>query len=226
MPVFKKQDQSLLQQVMGMRAQGMTDNQIIQTLQQQNFPAHQIFDALSQADLKAPASPVGSYPPTPQPRVNISGQQFPEAPRIEVSYAETPEQQQQTESLSVERIEEMIDAIVEDRWEEISKNIQKVIQWKDSTETRLVHIEDDIKELKNSIAELRQGIIGKVSEYDQSITRVGSQLKAMENVFKDILPTLTENVSELSRLTEKVKKTSETSYEPVKKTSKKDQIFD
>ncbi len=217
MALFKKKDESLLQQVVTMRSQGLTDNQIIQALQQQNYPAHQIFDALSQADLKSPASPVPeSYPPSAGIQQMPQQQSYPEqfAPQPQQQFPQYPAYPQPEEgetekeaALSVEKIEEMVEAIVEERWEEISKNITKVIQWKDATEIRLTHMEDDIKEIKDSMVELRQNVIGKVSDYDQNISRVGAQLKAMENVFKDVLPSLTENVSELSRLTDKIKKT-------------------
>jgi prefoldin subunit 5 len=53
---------------------------------------------------------------------------------------------------------------------------------------------------------LQKGIFGKINEYDKSIVNVGTGIKSLEKVFKDVLPTLTENVQELDRLTRKLKK--------------------
>ncbi len=43
-------------------------------------------------------------------------------------------------------------------------------------------------------------------EYDQNILNVGTEIKVMEKVFQKVLPTLTENVNELSRITKGMKK--------------------
>ena len=47
--------------------------------------------------------------------------------------------------------------------------------------------------------------MGKISEYDQNIIDVGTEMKAMEKVFQKVLPSLTENVNKLERMTKSSK---------------------
>ena len=44
-----------------------------------------------------------------------------------------------------------------------------------------------------------------MGEYDKNMKEVGTDIKALETVFKKILPSFTENVAELSRITKRVK---------------------
>jgi hypothetical protein len=69
-----------------------------------------------------------------------------------------------------------------------------------------VKLEQQFQDLKADFQSLHKALIGKVNEYDQNILNVGTEIKAMEKVFQKILPTFTENVSELSRITGKVRK--------------------
>jgi len=85
------------------------------------------------------------------------------------------------------------------------KSVDKIIAWKDSAESKLVKMEQQMKDLKDRFEELHSGILAKIGEYDKGIRDVGSEIKAMDTVFKKVLPTFTENVGELSRLTKKLK---------------------
>ena len=97
--------------------------------------------------------------------------------------------------------EELIEAIIDEKWNELVKDINKIIDWKLAAEGRLSAMEQEIKDLKGEFDKLHQGVVGKIGEYDKNILDVGSEIKAMEKVFAKILPVFTENVSELSRIT-------------------------
>jgi len=60
--------------------------------------------------------------------------------------------------------------------------------------------------MQQSFDKLHQAIIGKIAEYDKNILNVGTEIKAMEKVFQKVLPTFTENVNELSRVTRGLRK--------------------
>ena len=72
-----------------------------------------------------------------------------------------------------------------------------------------VNINNEINDFKKAIDYLRNGVMGKISEYDKSLSDVGVELKSMGKVFKDIVPSLTESVGELSRMTDKTKQNKE-----------------
>jgi len=101
---------------------------------------------------------------------------------------------------SREKIEEMAEAIIDEKWEELVKSINKIIEWKSKVESNLNKVEQEIRDLKDNFSKLQNSIIGKINEYDKNIVNVGSEVKAMSQVFEKVLPTFTENVAELRRI--------------------------
>lgn len=104
------------------------------------------------------------------------------------------------------KIEELAEVIIDEKWEETMKRLNKLLEWKDATEAKVNKMEQLFQDMKGDFDNLHKAIIGKIGEYDKNILNVGTEIKAMEKVFQKILPTLTENVSELSRITKGIKK--------------------
>ncbi len=113
---------------------------------------------------------------------------------------------------SEKEFEKLAESIVEEKWGTIEERLEKERDWKEKTDTRLGIFEKTLSDLKDTLESLNRAIIGKVEEYDKSLLSVGTEMKAMEKVFKQILPSLTSNVTELSRITKGLKQ---------KKTAKK-----
>ena len=42
-------------------------------------------------------------------------------------------------------------------------------------------------------------MLGKITEYDDNLTNVGTEIKAMGKVFSKVLPSLTDSVNKLQR---------------------------
>ncbi|MFH2028108.1 MAG: hypothetical protein ABIJ08_03145 [Nanoarchaeota archaeon] len=105
------------------------------------------------------------------------------------------------EPIDKEKIEEIAEAIIDEKWNELLKDINKMIEWKNKTENVLARMQQDIENLKTNFDSLHKGILGKISEYDKNLVEVGTEIKAMEKVFQKVLPTFTENVNKLSRIT-------------------------
>ena len=163
---------SAVDQVIPMQQQGLTNNQIVQALQRQGIDMGTISDAMAQAGGRHEAEPY--------------------APPMEMAPA--PAQQR-------ENFEEIAEHIVDEKWQEFGKEMQKVVEWRDSVNTRLDRLEQSMGDVKADLDNLHKAIIGKIGEYDKNLLDVGTEIKAMEKVFQKVLPTLTENVSELSRIT-------------------------
>ncbi len=188
-------------EVLRMKEQGFTNNQIVQALQRNGYKMNQIFDAMNQADLRS-AGPVEGAVPSElaEPSLNQTSEQeaIPDLPREQQSEAE-PMQQESYE----EHIEEVAESIIEEKWEDLMKSINKLLEWKEAMENQMAAIEQAMQDLKGNFESLQNSVIGKVAEYDKSMKSVGADMKAMETVFQKVLPTLTDNVNELSRLTKK-----------------------
>ncbi|MFA6088570.1 MAG: hypothetical protein WC755_01780 [Candidatus Woesearchaeota archaeon] len=189
-------------EVLQLRAQGLTNNQIVDKLQREGFRTDVISTAFTQADAKGGMIPVdiNSYGvQNPQNPMNIGQSQFgssEQSPRGGLSDSTVTEK---------ERIEELAEAIIDEKWNELVKSIEKIAEWKERTESRLDRIEEAMESMKSQFSDLHKGVLGKIGEYDNNITDIGSEIKALEKVFQKILPTFTENVNELTRITKELK---------------------
>ncbi len=251
----KKNDEPLQQarspvaEVVRMRKQGFSNNQIVQALQRNGFQTHQIFDALSQADLRAPSAVQGmasgeapvslGKPPLMPPfgeegeetETTITGPQNldelpdiggnaqgglsgipvePEAGFQEEGMEAAPfgaapvRDNYETKNISAD-VEEISEAIIEEKWQDLMKDLNKLLDWKDKVEQRVAVLEQRFNDMKSGFDNLQKSIVERVGEYDKSVKDVGSEMKALEQVFQKIIPTLTENVNELSRITKGMK---------------------
>ena len=189
-PEPQMQSNPPIQQVLNMKQQGYTNNQIVQALQSQGYNTSQVFDAINQANLSAGPE---FQMETGMPDYGQPSQQF--------QGFQPPREIQAPQSIDEERIQEIAEAIIDEKWEEFAKDIKKVIEWKDRSEERLARLEQQILDLRLSIDSLTKGMVSKISSYDQNIVDVGVEVKAMEKVFQKVLPSLTESVNKLERMT-------------------------
>ncbi len=95
---------------------------------------------------------------------------------------------------------------VEDKVRSFSKDINNIESWKEKATTKIDKLEQSVEDLKRQVNSLNKAIIGKVEDYEKNLLDVGSELKAMQKVFKDSLPELTSSISELSRLSKEKRK--------------------
>ncbi len=208
-----------VQHVVTMRGQGMSNNQIIQNLQRFGYAIDQINNALNQADIK-----VGMYPAQPSFAGPAGGsgnsgsapsgfgpgpaQPMPPMAQSRPSFSPSPSSGPElSEELSErdERMHEIAESIIEEKWNEFVDSINRIIEWKDSIETRVTKVEQQLADLRGSFDKLHEGVLGKLGDYDKGISTVTVEIKALEKVFQKILPGFVENVHELSKITEKMK---------------------
>ncbi|MBI5391032.1 hypothetical protein HZB02_06085 [Candidatus Woesearchaeota archaeon] len=195
--------------VISMRQQGLSNNQIVQNLQRDGYSSSQIFDAMNQADVKASvegsAVPLeGDVPENPMQGMmdNSSPSNQSQDPRAPPGFSM---QDMGNGRVDKQMIEEVTEAIIEEKWNVLVKNLNKIIEWKNATNEKILKMDQAFEDLKRNFEELHKALIGKVGDYDRSLLAVSSDIKAMEKVFSDVLPILTKNVNELSRVTRDIK---------------------
>lgn len=103
------------------------------------------------------------------------------------------------------KVEELSEAIIEEKWQDLMKDFNKLVEWKGAMEQRMAALEQRVADIKTAFDGLQKSVVDKVSDYDRSVKDVGSEMKALEQVFQKVIPTLTENVNELSRITKGMK---------------------
>lgn len=167
-----------VEKVLVMKQQGYDNSQIVQILQRDGYSSAQVFDALNQVDLRSGAPTQAQASPTTPVHVNQADQQA--------------------------DIEEYVEAIIDEKWTELEKDIQKVIDWKSKSEQRVNEISQRVDDLKDRIDKLNSAILGKIQQYDQTMQDVGADLRAMEKVFSKVLPVFTDNVKQLSDVADKM----------------------
>jgi hypothetical protein len=101
--------------------------------------------------------------------------------------------------------EELIEAIIEEKWEELLKDLTKLAEWKQSITNRVTIQEQKFEDLRREFDKIHSVIISKIEDYDRNMSNVGAEVKAMEKVFSKVLPLFTENVAELAKITRELK---------------------
>jgi len=178
-------------QVIALKQRGMNNDQIIPELERQGFNSSQIFEALNQANTNGAGL---EQAPGMQPQVDFSQQPIPQ-----------PEAPPQEPEINKEQIEEVAEAIIDEKWKEFEEDLKVIIDWKEKTEIKINQFDQKITDLTTTLSSLHKSLLGKISQYDKNIIDVGTEIKAMEKVFQKILPNLTENVNKLDRMTKNSK---------------------
>lgn len=189
--------QSPVQDVMQLRNQGLTDQLIMNELLKRGYDPSQVQMAISQLD-----SGYGQEMPTaPSSYGNYGGGQS--------SYPSSPASSNSSSGADgniYERIQEIAETMIDEKWDELLAEVKKIVEWKEKVEEKQLKIESDVQKLKDDFNVLHQGVLGKLEDYDTRMRDVGTDLKAVGRVFKDVIPEFVENVKELSSVTERMKK--------------------
>ncbi len=188
--------------VLRMREQGLSNNQIISSLQREGYQTTDIFDAMNQADLKRVNG-------APDEEGEMQNQIYPEELVDEPQqFEQQPPYQEPSYNNNITRVEELVEAVIEEKWVDLVKDVNKITEWKSSVESDISSINQEIEDLRLSFNELQKNIVSKIDEYDKNIVKVSTNIKAMENVFQKAIPTFTENINELARTVESLKNIS------------------
>lgn len=185
-------EQVPITQAIQMKEKGLTNNQIIQILQQQGFNSQQIYDALAQAEARQSIEPYAQENEVPREELPAG------APLMQEPQAYPEQYPEETQETTAEQI-------IEEKWQKVAKELAKITEIKETVNTRMDRIEQQVKDVKEDLNSLHKAILSKVGEYDKKLTDFGTEILAMEKVFKEVLPEMTENLQELSILTKKFK---------------------
>jgi len=231
MPGAKRNQEIPVNDVLSMRSKGLDNMEIARSLQP-TFQPEEISDAMNQADIKSSMSPNepgippglrGAPSPTSKRTMNApmqspigdSNQAVPEtvpstaSPIMYQSQQESSSQSfapmpQNRSNYNV--IEEIAESIVKEKWEGLISGVGDIRLWKEKVDADISSVKQEILRTQHRLENLQKAVIGKISDYQGSMTEVGSDIKALEKVFEKILGPLTTNIKELDRITKKLKK--------------------
>jgi len=195
MALFKKsekpigEERSLIDFVVRSRETGTSDKDIIEELKDKGYGSQQILDTMKKADLKtASSAPVNKLEPLFEDDEELPSHGKEEFP----AHTET--------KLSTSDMEELAEKIIEEKWEGVKKDIDELNKWRDESAAVLEEIKKKIEDVSNNIELIKKSISEKMASYSEGLKDVGADIKAMDMVFKQILPELTSDVKELSSI--------------------------
>ena len=159
-----------------------------------------------EAEISAPTAPEPSFLPQP----NTGAESL--AP-FEAESGHGPERSLEDEETAMrQKIEELSESLIDEKWQDVSKEMGNLADWRSEVENKVGNLEQRFNDLTQRIDSLEQSIVAKVEDYDKSIKDVGSEIQALEQFFQKIIPTLSQDVNELSRITKSMKAGKHTAH--------------
>ncbi|MDD5177671.1 MAG: hypothetical protein PHT54_00085 [Candidatus Nanoarchaeia archaeon] len=137
--------------------------------------------------------------PTPEPPQEIP--QYTNQPQS-FSY---PQVQQQPVAMDTSN-EELIESLIEEKWQQVIQGIGDIDVWKARVKDDLLSVKQEIVRITNRFDSLQAAVLSKVNEYSSTLSEVSSDIKALEKVMERIIEPLTTNIKELDRITDELKK--------------------
>ena len=203
MPVQKDPISDVLQ----LREQGLTDNLIAEEMRKKGYSPQQVNSAIAQADASADTGGMDMGNFNGPAQAGFQGQGY---PAYGGGMPAAPTAPASTDDANLyERIEETVEGMIDEKWDELIGEVKKIVEWKEKMEDSLKKIQNDVDKLKEDFKLLHQGVLGRLEEYDTKMGDVDTELKAVGKVFKDVVPQFVENVKELSSITKGMKKKGE-----------------
>lgn len=148
---------------------------------------------------RAPAP--GSLEPETQPPVSQMGGEYPKS-----DFGQPMGIPQEMPSrIMEEQIEQIAEAIIGEKWDKLTKNVGDLVSWREHVQLEVDSVKQETLRVNERIENLQSAVIGKVSEYNKTLTEVNSEMQALSKVFEKILQPLTTNIKDLARITKELK---------------------
>ncbi|MEK6904559.1 MAG: hypothetical protein AABW87_03125 [Nanoarchaeota archaeon] len=193
-----------------LKQRGFDKEQIVDNLQRQGYSMQAIEDAFAQSEIKMSVE----EPPSPQ-FSSMQRSMLSQQPPIQAAQTYIPRLQQTQNiqpiqlpqmTLQTENVQELAEAIINEKWQKLLEDFGDLGAWKDRVRTEIISIKQEILRLESRFDSLQKAIIGKVQGYDKNITDVGVEIKALEKILEKIINPLTRNVKDLSKIVDEMKR--------------------
>ena len=208
-----------LEQVMQLKNQGMADDQIIGTLQQQGISPNEINTALSQAQIKNAVTGETrqeQYAPVQEPLT----QEIP----MQDQYAQDPGQEQyapaqenyaqpeqgyapqeeyypqegyapQGGGFDSNTIMEIAEQVFSEKTKKIEEQLSKFNEFKTLTQTKVENMNDRLKKIETMIDKLQITILEKIGSYGNNIEGIKKEMGMMQDSFGKIVNQVADKAS-------------------------------
>ncbi len=218
---FRKKENMEVPDVSSMIANGMSEQDIIDTLRQQGYDSTAIKEALLKGIEKEPQQPQEANQQAPQqmtriadiPTIKPSG--MPQTSTISSGASIYPQpvqksaeqaQQKPMNDETLETIQQVLEQIIEEKWRSSAGDINTMKTAIRSNSNSVTDISEKIDKLNQRIDSVQNIMLGKTEEYNKTISDVNVELKAFEKVIDRLVPTISDSIKELRDLIDGLKK--------------------
>jgi len=202
----------VIEEVQSLRSQGRTDDEIAMILQKRGANTHEVYSALSQANIKAAVNEDIDATPRPsqtnqsmtqeangmepslinspqQPAYEQQGYQQPEYSQAGYQpqypqYQEQAQYQDASAGMSSDTISEIAEQVASEKLGNIKNQLEKVIDFRTSVESKMSYIDERLKRIEKIIDTLQSSILKKVGEYGTNIEDIKHELIETQKSFK------------------------------------------
>lgn len=216
-----------LETIMQMQQNGMTDQQIISTLQQQGISPKEINDGLNQAKIKSAVSEQAPSPEQEQ-QEQYPPQQYQQEPQQEQYqqqqggdyyqnqsqeqyYPETPQaysgqEYYQQGAYDTETITEIAEQVFSDKFKQFVENTGDIGEFKNSTLDKISDLDQRLKRIETTIDQLQKAIIQKIGEFGEDASSIKKNLENLHDTTSKLMNPLIDNYRALQEKKTKPKK--------------------
>jgi len=142
---------------------------------------------------------------TPAPEIYPPETQNQEPPQDNY-YQETPQAYSQQDyyapqqSLDTETISEIAEQVTTEKLNEFKKKIGDIASFKTTIQDKVDDIDDRLKRIENSIDNLQQSIIGKISEFGENNAMIHKDLDNLHGTVSKLMNPLIDNYNALKKI--------------------------
>jgi hypothetical protein len=189
---------------MQMRNQGIPDDQIVGTLQQQGISPGEINDAFSQAQIKNAVAGEytgqGEYAPQPQetyaPAQQYAQQEYSPQENYGAQQGGYGDQYAQAGGISTDTTIEIAEQVFSEKIKKTEKQLREITEFKSLAQTKIDNFENRLKRIENTIDKLQITILEKIGSYGRDIETTRKEMSMMQDSFGKVINPLIEKTSE------------------------------
>ena len=183
---------SLLDNILEMQSQGLSDEEISENLRQQGFSPKEVHDAFSQLKIREAVS---------QEYADEAPQPGAEAPYGGASQDYSYPQQQYSTGVSSDTVAELVDQAVSEKMAALNKSISSLASLKSSFESQLKEMDARIKKIEENMESLQRAVIGRIGDYGKDVKNIHTEMSAMQETFGKLLNPLTDQIRKMEKIT-------------------------
>lgn len=175
-----------------MSDQGLPEAEIIQTLKDEGYSFKDIDDALSQA-VKTEVTTT-SKPPAEEG--------YPEEEKEELLPfpGEEEEKEEEEPPLKIEEVEEIIEALVEEKLADVSGLVTEVNEKIKGIDERINGLNTRLEEMNRQLKNNQNDLGVRTEKIETQIKEIEPKVLSLEKAFKDVVPNLVDSFREVREL--------------------------